>query len=93
MDFVNCPNSRTEFFPNTCPQQPLHDLHQHQQSFWQYSDNPNKYKVQESHPSYRFLCGEITIDVKFPAEAELMVKPPDPEIISIHAAFARVLSP
>ncbi|KAL9710821.1 hypothetical protein Ac2012v2_006359 [Leucoagaricus gongylophorus] len=58
-----------------------------------YPDNPNKYKAQGSHPSYRFLCGEVTIDVEFPAEAELMVKPPDPEIISIHAAFARVLSP
>ena len=60
---------------------------------WQYPDNPNKYKAQGSHPSYRFLCGEVTIDVEFPAEAELMVKPPDPEIISIHAAFACVLSP
>ena len=60
---------------------------------WQYPDNPNKYKAQGSHSSYRFLCEEITIDVEFPAEAESMVKPPDPEIISIHAAFARVLSP
>ena len=60
---------------------------------WQYPDNPNKYKAQGSYLSYRFLCGEITIDVKFPAEAELIVKPPDSEIISIHAAFARVLSP
>ncbi|KAL9710801.1 hypothetical protein Ac2012v2_006338 [Leucoagaricus gongylophorus] len=58
-----------------------------------YPDNPNKYKAQGSHPSYRFLCGEVTIDVEFAAEAESMVKPPDPEIISIHAAFARVLSP
>jgi len=60
---------------------------------WQYSDNPNKYKAQGGHPSYRFLYGEVTIDVKFPAEAESMVKPPDLEIISIHTAFARVLSP
>ena len=51
---------------------------------WQYPDNPNKYKAQESYPSYRFLCGEVTIDVKFPTEAELMVKPPNPEIISIY---------
>ena len=58
----------------------------------QYPDNPNKYKAQGSHSSYRFLCEEITIDVKFPAEAELMVKPPDSEIISIHATFACVLS-
>ena len=60
---------------------------------WQYPDNPNKYKAQGSHSSYRFFYGEVTVDVEFPAEAESMVKPPDPEIIRIHAAFARVLSP
>ena len=59
---------------------------------WQYPDNPNKYKAQGSHSSYRFFYGEVTVDVEFPAEAESMVKPPDPEIIRIHAAFARVLS-
>ncbi|KAL9710065.1 hypothetical protein Ac2012v2_007127 [Leucoagaricus gongylophorus] len=59
---------------------------------WQYPDNPNKYKAQGSHSSYRFFYGEVTIDVEFPAKAESMVKPPDPEIIRIHAAFARVLS-
>ena len=59
---------------------------------WQYPDNPNKYKAQGSHSSYRFFYGEVTVDVEFPAKAESMVKPPDPEIIRIHAAFAHVLS-
>ena len=59
---------------------------------WQYPDNPNKYKAQGSPSNYRFTSGEATRDVEFLASAESMVKPPDPEIIRIHAAFARVLS-
>jgi len=59
---------------------------------WQYPDNPNKYKAQGSRSNYRFTSGEATRDVEFLASAESMVKPPDPEIIRIHAAFARVLS-
>jgi len=59
---------------------------------WQYPDNPNKYKAQESCSNYRFTSGEATRDVKFLASAESMVKPPDSEIIRIHAAFAYVLS-
>ncbi|KAL9708594.1 hypothetical protein Ac2012v2_008139 [Leucoagaricus gongylophorus] len=57
-----------------------------------YPDNPNKYKAQGSRSNYRFTSGEATRDVEFLASAESMVKPPDPEIIRIHAAFARVLS-
>ena len=57
----------------------------------QYPDNPNKYKAQGTCSNYRFNSGEITVDVEFPTEAESTVKPPDPEIIRIHAAFARVL--
>ncbi|KAL9708936.1 hypothetical protein Ac2012v2_007752 [Leucoagaricus gongylophorus] len=56
-----------------------------------YPDNPNKYKAQGTCSNYRFNSGEITVDVEFPTEAESTVKPPDPEIIRIHAAFARVL--
>ena len=59
---------------------------------WQYPDNPSKYKAQESHSSYSFSYGEVTIDVEFPAETESMMKPSDSEIIRIHTAFACVLS-
>ena len=59
---------------------------------WQYPDNPNKYKAQGSRSNYRFTSGEATRDVEFLASAKSMVKPPDPEIIRIHAAFAHVLS-
>ena len=59
---------------------------------WQYPNDPNKYKAQGNHSSYRFSYREITVDIKFLAEAKSMVKPSDPEIIRIYAAFAHVLS-
>ena len=57
----------------------------------QYSDNPNKYKAQETCSNYRFNSGEITVNIKFLTEAESMVKPPNPKIIRIHTAFAHIL--
>jgi len=59
---------------------------------WQYPKHPNKYKAQGSRSSYRFTSGETTKDIEFLVSAESMVKPPDHEIIRIHAAFACVLS-
>ena len=59
--------------------------------YWQYPDNPNRYKARGSLPDYTFTTGESSYDVEFRTEHESGVNPPDPEFIKIHAAFARVL--
>ena len=51
--------------------------------------NPNKYKARGSRPNYTFSTGESSYDVEFRTESG--VKPPDPQFIKIHAAFAHVL--
>ena len=60
-------------------------------NYWQYSDNANKYKARGSLPNYQFSTREFSYDVEFRTEHESGVKPPDPEFIKIHAAFAHVL--
>ncbi|KZT27138.1 hypothetical protein NEOLEDRAFT_1168302 [Neolentinus lepideus HHB14362 ss-1] len=59
--------------------------------FQAYPDAPHKYSVRAITPGVILNAARKDVDVTFRSVAELGVEPPDPELLRIPAAFAKVL--
>jgi hypothetical protein len=58
-------------------------------------DTPHKYKVRMARPDALLANGEETADVEFLADNSSNTEvppPPDPRLLGVHAAFAKVLA-
>jgi hypothetical protein len=67
------------------------DMFYRANTFFQYPDNPNKYKVRTPRKGLRLSSGLHEVDVEFPTQEESSIEPPNPEYLKVHAAFAKVL--
>ncbi|TFK41561.1 hypothetical protein BDQ12DRAFT_720407 [Crucibulum laeve] len=57
----------------------------------EYSETPNKYKAHRIPEGLTLGNGQVSTDVIFCDSAESGFDPPDPDLIRVHAAFAKVL--
>ncbi|TFK41559.1 hypothetical protein BDQ12DRAFT_389414 [Crucibulum laeve] len=57
----------------------------------QYPDSPYKYKAHMTRNRYKLSNGQASADVQFRNPVESGIDAPDPDLIRVHAAFAKVL--